>query len=798
MADDPFAQFGGASVDTSSGSDPFAAFGGQSIDTSPDASVPFQNPPGSHRYSVLPWMEDAQGRGSLAMPEMLASPIRGMVKGGQAAWDERNAMSLSGDPDLLAAASLGGKEGPNAEGLRYPGGAPPPPTGTLGQRIVAASRDKTDDPEVAASQVRVANGIDAIKKSDPTLDDLQAANNFKTTQQATINGTIRQLSDSGAFDDDPQLLTDLRTLTNRQALQRNNTIDMNDDGLLSRIDDLDAHPDVKSSLRNAVIDLNTAAPYSFRNQMSGPFEVIGNKVGQGVGLIGGAGALVSGHPIAGVGMMLGQKGEAAAGAKIGAGLDRLFGTQSSAAAADRVNALKMVGINPAAQTSSSQALRAAQSLIKARTTPAQQSAAADAARMATQNDIQQQILNARQAGGPPPAPGTTPPEAWQQPSLGPTHSGMPPPSQPLSIAQQILAQRQAGAPPPAVPGQAPQAWQQPSLPSPGMPPTQPMIPAPMVRTPAQPEAWQQPSVPSPGLPPAQPVTPAPPMQRAPIQEAWQHPSVPSPGLPPSPPATPAPPMQRTPMQEAWQQPSLPPNHGGQTELVDPDTGLPRDTIPVNTPIKAKVATPAPQRQASSFRPNTPQDVRAGVAESENGASAGTPSPQVPQGVPSTPTGLTGGAKWIANNVPGDVNYADIAPHAQAAEAAGEIPKGTADKIAQGLPIDSTPFNLKAVQSRMLKDRIAQQQSVGIPSVAAQGETAGSSPSGFEGIRNIPSYMKNLEEEKATYDNIPQPLKAAADLIRSGKSKEERLAIMQASGHTPEEQALLLPLTRYGK
>lgn len=697
MADDPFAQFGGASVDTSSGSDPFAAFGGQSIDTSPDASVPFQNPPGSHRYSVLPWMEDAQGHGSLAMPEMLAAPIRGMVKGGQAALGERNAMSLSGDPDLTAAASMGARAGPAAEGLRYPGGAPTTANGgsaTLGQRIVAASRDKTEDPETAASQVRVANGIDAIKQSDPTLDDLQAANNFKTTQQATINGTIRQLSDGGAFDSDPQLLTDLRTLTNRQALQRNNTIDTNDDGLLARIDDLDAHPDVKSSLRNAVIDLNTAAPYSFRNQMSGPFQVVGNKVGQGAGLVGGAGAFLSGHPVAGMGMMLGQKGEAAAGARIGAGLDRLFGTQMSGASADRINALKALGMSPsdaASLASSGTTLRNAQSLIPAPTpklTQAQQVQASNAAASARTQALVEQLL-------------------------GPRKPGMMSPNAP-GVA-------------------APEAWQQPSIPSPGQPPAPPPVtPTPMTRAMAQPEAWQQ--------------------------------------------------------------PSLPPNSGGQTALeppIDPDTGLPAvDPVPVNTPLKAKTVTPPAQKQSSSFAPNTPSDVRAAVADDDSGASSGTPSPSRPAGVPSN-GGLQGGAKWIGNNVPGNITYDDIAPHAQAAEAAGEIAPGTADKIAQGLPIDAGPFNLRAVQKRMLDA----QQAVGLPPTASQGPT---SVPGYEGIKNIPSYMKNLQEEQNTYDTVPQNLKAAANLIRSGKSKEERLAILQASGHTPEEQAMLLPLTKYGK
>ncbi|HEX9158790.1 MAG TPA: hypothetical protein VF835_01075 [Rhizomicrobium sp.] len=73
----------------------------------PDRDVPFQTPPGAVRGTVLPFMKDPSGNISLAMPELLAAPIRGAVKGGQAILGERPGMSLAGDPDVLAATGVG-------------------------------------------------------------------------------------------------------------------------------------------------------------------------------------------------------------------------------------------------------------------------------------------------------------------------------------------------------------------------------------------------------------------------------------------------------------------------------------------------------------------------------------------------------------------------------------------------------------------------------------------------------------------------------------------------------------------
>lgn len=69
----------------------------------PDQDVPFQTPPGAVRGTVLPFMKDPSGNISLAMPEILAAPIRGAVKGGQAILGERSGMALAGDRDVLAA-----------------------------------------------------------------------------------------------------------------------------------------------------------------------------------------------------------------------------------------------------------------------------------------------------------------------------------------------------------------------------------------------------------------------------------------------------------------------------------------------------------------------------------------------------------------------------------------------------------------------------------------------------------------------------------------------------------------------
>ena len=103
-----------------------------------DVAVPFQTPPGSTRGSVIPWMTDDKGRGTLAMPEMIAAPLRGAVKGGQEALGERPVNDTSARGDILAAATMGIKPSPGyspdlvAKGMSLSGETPKSKTPDFG------------------------------------------------------------------------------------------------------------------------------------------------------------------------------------------------------------------------------------------------------------------------------------------------------------------------------------------------------------------------------------------------------------------------------------------------------------------------------------------------------------------------------------------------------------------------------------------------------------------------------------------------------------------------------------------
>jgi hypothetical protein len=80
--------------------------------------LPLKNEPGTTYGTVLPLAKDAQGHMSLAVPELLRAPIRGMIAGGQEARGLRPVDQPEERSDITAAASVLGGTRNIAEGAK--------------------------------------------------------------------------------------------------------------------------------------------------------------------------------------------------------------------------------------------------------------------------------------------------------------------------------------------------------------------------------------------------------------------------------------------------------------------------------------------------------------------------------------------------------------------------------------------------------------------------------------------------------------------------------------------------------
>jgi hypothetical protein len=89
-----------------------AKFAGyDTADTTPEDDpeyVPFRDPPGTQRGTILPIMRDPQGNYSLAVPDIFRAPIRGAIEGGQEARGVRPVDDPRARGDIFAAAGAAG------------------------------------------------------------------------------------------------------------------------------------------------------------------------------------------------------------------------------------------------------------------------------------------------------------------------------------------------------------------------------------------------------------------------------------------------------------------------------------------------------------------------------------------------------------------------------------------------------------------------------------------------------------------------------------------------------------------
>jgi hypothetical protein len=94
------------------------------------------------------------------------------------------------------------------------------------------------------------------------------------------------------------------------------------------------------------------------------------------------------------------------------------------------------------------------------------------------------------------------------------------------------------------------------------------------------------------------------------------------------------------------------NGMGPSTQPDPATGLAPSPIPVNTPIRAGTPTPTAQPQPSTFKPNTPEDVRAAVAQDDATGQSAAPAAGVaaPQARPVWSNYVANGDPAITHDV----------------------------------------------------------------------------------------------------------------------------------------------------
>lgn len=322
-----------------------------------DAAVPFQTPPGAYRGSVLPFMTDAQGHTSLAMPEMLAAPLRGVIKGGQAATSQRPAMSLSGDPDL-AAAAMGAQldrapaapKAPTAPVVDVTGAPKPSLIKQATDRVLASRLPEDANPESQAASLRVSQLIHEKMAATTPTGGVQptlrvAANAVKSELNAELQSAGRQLKDGGHIT--PEQFGEFKVLQD-QALRNNNTLGTGPGSLLDTLDNWSVPDALKTALRDKLRELDTVSTQSFQKNETGPLR----EAGAFVGKVGGVAAeLAHGNLMAAAGGAMAAPFTGKLGGALGGVADRALGLNTpkvTLAAQNAARAMRASGIDPAA------------------------------------------------------------------------------------------------------------------------------------------------------------------------------------------------------------------------------------------------------------------------------------------------------------------------------------------------------------------------------------------------------------------------------------------------------------------
>ena len=208
----------------------------------------------------------------------------------------------------------------------------------------------------AASILRVNNDFQTAKANaeatQGTTSPQSIFNSLKADYVSSATDAIGALRASGQIDA-PQARS-LTYLFNNQALRSNNTIsaagsDSDSTTLFDRLNDLPIDDASVVTLQNAARDLNTLSGQSFQNRATGPFQAIGAGLAKGAAL---GGALASGHPAAMAAAVLGLKTVSPIGGAVGAGLDRLMGTNTPPVLLRARAAQQMLGAGVSAGPSS--------------------------------------------------------------------------------------------------------------------------------------------------------------------------------------------------------------------------------------------------------------------------------------------------------------------------------------------------------------------------------------------------------------------------------------------------------------
>jgi hypothetical protein len=185
--------------------------------------------------------------------------------------------------------------------------------------------------EDAASIVRVNNDFEAAAaNAKATRGDVSPMAVMNTVKSEYLNNAIATIADLRAAPDganiDPIQARQLTALFRDQAARHNNTIQEGQAAyqtLFDRINSLPLPDEAIATLTNAARDLNTISTQSFQNKGTGPFATLG-RVGATAAGIGGA--LYMGDPMAAIGLGLGHGAISPIGGLAGGAMDRLFGT----------------------------------------------------------------------------------------------------------------------------------------------------------------------------------------------------------------------------------------------------------------------------------------------------------------------------------------------------------------------------------------------------------------------------------------------------------------------------------------
>lgn len=246
--------------------------------------------------------------------ENMAQDVVGQV--GTTAGTKRG---LTVDP---AQALINGASGLATRGMTMVPAATGALGGAIGDRIALSGVKGRDDPDLAASRVRVADQIEAAKaESTRPLTNAEAANKLRETLGERIAVTIRQLRDSGEVDS-AAVNSALMPLLS-QARRHNQDIGEAAWDAKAAVMALGLPEATLRPLIDTITDLNFIATASRNNRGRGPFQVAGDWLGTGVAM--GTG-LVTGNPIgAAVGALTGHSIGGRIGAGVGSLLDRSLG-----------------------------------------------------------------------------------------------------------------------------------------------------------------------------------------------------------------------------------------------------------------------------------------------------------------------------------------------------------------------------------------------------------------------------------------------------------------------------------------